>query len=66
MLSYWFMWPAFIADRSLSFFVEGGAAASRLDRLSAAFRLVMERGAGSQNGQTLWLWASDRSSASRR
>ena len=35
MLSYWFMWPAFIA-MICSFFVAGGAAGGGLDRLSAA------------------------------
>ena len=53
MLSYWFMWPAFIA-MGLSFFVEGGASAGGLDRVSSA--LGVNRGrAGSGSGQTLWL-----------
>ena len=33
MLSYWFMWPAFVII-TYSFFVEGGRAGSRLDELS--------------------------------
>ena len=37
MLSYWFMWPAFICFMS-SFFVAGGRGGGGLDQLSAAFR----------------------------
>ena len=54
MLSYWFMWPAFIAIGG-SFFVDGGAAKSRLDLLSAA---VVHDGPRLR-GQTLWLIGPD-------
>ena len=47
MLSYWFMWPAFICI-GCSFFVAGGAAGSRLDVLSPA--LVVHRRAPAANG----------------
>lgn len=47
MLSYWFMWPAFIAFGA-SFFVEGGAGQSGWT-VYAPLSLTM------LNGQTLWL-----------
>ena len=53
MLSYWFMWPAFICMIG-SFFVAGGAAAAGwtgYPTLSA----VQAAAPGSQTGQTLWL-----------
>ncbi|HEV7223380.1 MAG TPA: cbb3-type cytochrome c oxidase subunit I [Pirellulales bacterium] len=53
MLSYWFMWPAFIC-MICSFFVPGGASASgwtAYPPLSA----VDSAAPGSLNGQTLWL-----------
>jgi cytochrome c oxidase subunit I len=53
MLSYWFMWPAFICFGA-SFFVEGGAAAAgwtSYPPLSANIAAAP----GSVNGQTLWL-----------
>ena len=53
MLSYWFMWPAFIVIGA-SFFVEGGAAQSgwtSYPPLSALF----DAAPGSGTGQTLWL-----------
>ena len=53
MLSYWFMWPAFIVIGS-SFFVEGGAAAAGWTSYPP---LSVEEAAapGSGMGQTLWL-----------
>jgi len=54
MLSYWFMWPAFICMIA-SFFVEGGAAAAgwtAYPPLSA----VEAAAPASGPGQTLWLW----------
>ncbi len=53
MLSYWFMWPAFIC-MIVSFFVAGGAAAAGWTGLSAAVDAHRRR-AGSGTGQTLWL-----------
>jgi cytochrome c oxidase subunit 1 len=53
MLSYWFMWPAFIF-MTMSFFVEGGASAggwTAYPPLSS----VASASPGSHNGQTLWL-----------
>ena len=53
MLSYWFMWPAFVC-MSISFFVPGGASASGwtgYPPLSA----VQGAAPGSLSGQTLWL-----------
>src|SRR5689334_574016 len=47
MLSYWFMWPAFIAMGS-SFFVEGGAA-------KAGWTSYPPLSLTDLNGQTLWL-----------
>ncbi|REK31479.1 MAG: cytochrome c oxidase subunit I [Planctomycetota bacterium] len=53
MLSYWFMWPAFLCIGS-SFFVEGGAAAAGWT--SYPTLSVQEAAApGSGTGQTLWL-----------
>ncbi|MDA7978607.1 MAG: cbb3-type cytochrome c oxidase subunit I, partial [Pirellulales bacterium] len=54
MLSYWFMWPAFIL-MTCSFFVEGGAAAAgwtAYPPLSA----VLGAAPASLAGQTLWLY----------
>ncbi len=53
MLSYWFMWPAFIA-MGASFFVEGGAAQGGWTSYPPLSVLV-EAAPGSQSGQTLWL-----------
>src|SRR5690242_7774914 len=53
MLSYWFMWPAFVCMIA-SFFSPGGAAAAgwtAYPTLSAAAPAAP----GSHNGQTLWL-----------
>jgi cytochrome c oxidase subunit 1 len=53
MLSYWFMWPAFLVVGA-SFFVEGGAAQSgwtSYPPLSALF----DAAPGSGTGQTCWL-----------
>ena len=47
MMSYWFMWPAFIAMGS-SFFVEGGAA-------KAGWTSYPPLSLTAWNGQTLWL-----------
>ncbi len=47
MLSYWFMWPAFIA-MTASFFVEGGAA-------KAGWTSYPPLSLTDLNGQTLWL-----------
>src|SRR5881392_1331856 len=54
MMSYWFMWPAFIC-MTASFFVEGGAPNSgwtAYPPLSA----VHQSTPGSLHGQTLWLF----------
>jgi cytochrome c oxidase subunit 1 len=55
MLSYWFMWPAFVLMLQ-SFVVEGGAAEAGWTSypLLALFRWATP---GSMNGQTLWLMA---------
>ena len=53
MLSYWFMWPAFIA-MGMSFFVEGGAAQGGWTSYPPLSVLV-EAAPGSGSGQTLWL-----------
>ncbi len=53
MLSYWFMWPAFIAFGS-SFFVQGGAAAAGWTSY-APLSVLTEAAPGSHMGQTLWL-----------
>ena len=64
MLSYWFMWPAFICF-GCSFFVDGDGAGGGLDELSAAVG-VLEAAPGSGTGaNAVAAWAS-RSSASRR
>jgi cytochrome c oxidase subunit 1 len=53
MLSYWFMWPAFIL-MICSFFVEGGAAASGWTAY-APLSSVPSAAPGSGPGQSLWL-----------
>jgi cytochrome c oxidase subunit I len=53
MLSYWFMWPAFICFGA-SFFVEGGAAAAGWTSYPTLSSNV-QAAPGSVNGQTLWL-----------
>ena len=53
MLSYWFMWPAFIC-MGLSFFVEGGAAAAGWTSYPPLSVLV-DAAPGSGAGQNLWL-----------
>ncbi len=54
MLSYWFMWPAFIAMIA-SFFVEGGAAAAGWTAYPPLSG-VQAAAPASGPGQTLWLW----------
>jgi len=53
MLSYWFMWPAFIV-MGASFFVEGGASAGGWTAYPP-LAVIMEAAPGSGTGQTLWL-----------
>src|SRR5690242_10066761 len=53
MLSYWFMWPAFICFGA-SFFVTGGAAASGWTSY-ATLASNTQAAPGSYIGQTLWL-----------
>jgi len=53
MLSYWFMWPAFICIGS-SFFVYGGAAAAGWTSYPT-LTAIPEAAPGSHTGQTLWL-----------
>src|SRR5687768_14588726 len=53
MLSYWFMWPAFIV-MGASFFVEGGAAQAGWTSYPPLSALA-ESAPGSGAGQTLWL-----------
>jgi cytochrome c oxidase subunit 1 len=53
MLSYWFMWPAFIA-MGASFFVEGGAAQAGWTSY-APLSVLQDAAPGSGMGQTLWL-----------
>ena len=53
MLSYWFMWPAFICFGA-SFFVEGGAAAAGWTSYPT-LSSNLAAAPGSVNGQTLWL-----------
>ncbi len=53
MLSYWFMWPAFICFAS-SFFVEGGAAAFGWTSYPPGASNI-QAAPGSLYGQTLWL-----------
>ncbi len=53
MLSYWFMWPAFIC-MTLSFFVEGGAGAAGWTSYPP-LSSVLSAAPGSGTGQTLWL-----------
>jgi cytochrome c oxidase subunit 1 len=55
MLSYWFMWPAFIS-MILSFFVEGGAAAAGWTGYPP-LSTVLGAAPASLQGQTLWLIA---------
>jgi cytochrome c oxidase subunit 1 len=54
MMSYWFMWPAFICMIS-AFFVEGGAASSGWTAY-APLSDVQSAAPGSHAGQTLWLF----------
>lgn len=64
MLSYWFMWPAFIII-SISFFVDGGAPANGWTSYPLIASLTMPPGAGFQSpggagtgyGQICWLSA---------
>ena len=53
MLSYWFMWPAFIAFGA-SFFVEGGGAAAGWTSYPP-LSVHPEAAPGGGGGQTLWL-----------
>ncbi|MFV2068212.1 MAG: cbb3-type cytochrome c oxidase subunit I [Pirellulales bacterium] len=53
MLSYWFMWPAFIV-MTLSFFVAGGGPAAGWTSY-APLSVVESAAPGSHNAQTLWL-----------
>ncbi len=53
MMSYWFMWPAFIIMLA-SFFVEGGAASAGWTSYPP-LASVPSAAPGSQGGQTLWL-----------
>ncbi len=53
MLSYWFMWPAFVC-MILSFFVEGGAAAAGWTGYPP-LASVLSAAPASVQGQTLWL-----------
>ena len=53
MLSYWFMWPAFLAFGA-SFFVEGGAAGAGWTSYPP-LSVLNSASPGSLNGQTLWL-----------
>jgi cytochrome c oxidase subunit 1 len=53
MMSYWFMWPAFIC-MMVSFFVEGGAAAAGWTSYPP-LASVKWAAPGSMLGQTLWL-----------
>src|SRR5438093_10628489 len=64
MMSYWFMWPAFIMIL-ISFFVEGGAPANGLTSYPLISSLTMPPGSGFQgpagsgtgHGQIFWLMA---------
>lgn len=64
MLSYWFMWPAFIII-SISFFVDGGAPSNGWTSYSLLSSLTMPPGQGAQSpggagtgyGQICWLTA---------
>ncbi len=53
MLSYWFMWPAFIV-MTMAFFVEGGAAQAGWTSYPP-LSVLTEAAPGSGAGQTLWL-----------
>jgi cytochrome c oxidase subunit 1 len=55
MMSYWFMWPAFICMIA-SFFVEGGASAAGWTAYPT-LSSVPEAAPASHGGQTLWLIA---------
>ncbi len=55
MLSYWFMWPAFVFI-AISFFVEGGAASSGWTAYPP-LSVVKNAAPGSGAGQTYWLIA---------
>ncbi|MGE0535956.1 MAG: cbb3-type cytochrome c oxidase subunit I [Pirellulales bacterium] len=54
MLSYWFMWPAFVC-MIMSFFVEGGASAAGWTSYPP-LSSVTSAAPGSHAGQTLWLF----------
>lgn len=64
MMSYWFMWPAFICV-SISFFVEGGAPGSGWTAYPTLASITMPPGQGFQSpaapnsghGQIFWLFA---------
>ncbi len=56
MMSYWFMWPAFLL-MTFSFFVPGGAAAAGWTSYTP-LSSVVSAAPGSHNGQTLWLLAT--------
>jgi cytochrome c oxidase subunit 1 len=53
MLSYWFMWPAFLV-MTLAFFVEGGGPAAGWTSYPP-LSVLTEAAPGSRSGQTLWL-----------
>ncbi len=53
MLSYWFMWPAFVC-MGISFFVPGGAAAGGWTSYPP-LSVIVEAAPGSHGGQTFWL-----------
>jgi len=55
MLSYWFMWPAFIL-MIISFFVPGGASAAGWTSYPPLSGII-SAAPGSHHGQTLWLFA---------
>ncbi len=55
MMSYWFMWPAFVLI-SLSFMSDGGAAAAGWTAYPT-LSILGEAAPGSNMGQTLWLAA---------
>ena len=53
MLSYWFMWPAFLV-MTAAFFVEGGGPAAGWTSYPP-LSVLTEAAPGSHSGQTLWL-----------
>ena len=53
MLSYWFMWPAFIV-MTTAFFVEGGGPAAGWTSYPP-LSVLRDAAPGSHHGQTLWL-----------